>query len=444
MKIAADALDVRKPMPPFRASETQISPFRASETQIQPSRSSETQIQPSRSRETPIQPLNPDETKSTTSEHSSGHSSAHISAHSSGHYADVRLPDSLLRGSAASEIIQNSLEEPLADFHARPSKKFRSLLVEAGYLLATDRSTPEQIRVCHALGEALEAIHAGSLIIDDIQDQSAERRGSATLHKKFGLPLALNAGNWLYFKSFELIRDLVRQHQISSQTELRLYRLCHQVMLDAHVGQAIDLGAKISEMDRSHVTEVCLASLRLKTGALMALALGAGAVVASASEETLDDVLKIGADIGVSLQMFDDLGNFQLNPQNPKRFEDLYLNRPSWAWAAVAQNSTDSEYVDFLKCVNELPREEHLTHWLHTSQSLPKARQQAEIFSAAVMNRFENQFTSPSSASPHTFPTTTPEKGESSEGGANSNADHRTMALHIVQNLLERIQISYG
>ena len=366
-------------------------------------------------------------------------------------YSDVLLPTHLLSGSAACLTIQNSLEAPVVDFYARPSKKFRYRLVEAGFLLATARETASepaketaseqnfagigetnprnafpdparerrqrQLEVCHALGESLEAIHAGSLIIDDIQDQSAERRGSPTLHKKFGVPLALNAGNWLYFKAFELIRKLVSQHQITDATELRLYRLCHQVMLDAHVGQAIDLGAHISEIGRNQVAEICLASLKLKTGALMALALGAGAVLAEADEATLEMILSIGADLGVSLQMFDDLGNIQLELKNPKRFEDLYLKRPSWIWAAVAQNSSDREYAHFLTAVSELPREGRLIQWFHSNELLPKARRQALVFSNSVMSRFENHF---------------------------SSGQTGTMAIHIVQTLLERIQISYG
>ncbi len=43
------------------------------------------------------------------------------------------------------------------------------------------------------------ALHLGSLIVDDIEDGSPIRRGGPALHLQIGTPLALNAGNWLYF-----------------------------------------------------------------------------------------------------------------------------------------------------------------------------------------------------------------------------------------------------
>ena len=39
---------------------------------------------------------------------------------------------------------------------------------------------------------ALEFLHSGSLVIDDIQDKSLMRRGEKTLHTKYGLASALN------------------------------------------------------------------------------------------------------------------------------------------------------------------------------------------------------------------------------------------------------------
>src|SRR5512142_2931568 len=45
----------------------------------------------------------------------------------------------------------------------------------------------------------VEGLHLGSLIIDDIEDESSTRRGGPTLHRQIGVPNALNAGNWLYF-----------------------------------------------------------------------------------------------------------------------------------------------------------------------------------------------------------------------------------------------------
>jgi geranylgeranyl pyrophosphate synthase len=44
-----------------------------------------------------------------------------------------------------------------------------------------------------------ELIHNGSLMVDDIQDASEQRRGEPCTYKKFGTDIAINAGNFMYF-----------------------------------------------------------------------------------------------------------------------------------------------------------------------------------------------------------------------------------------------------
>ena len=66
------------------------------------------------------------------------------------------------------------------------------------------------------------------------------RRGKLALHIRYGLPMALNAGNWLYFWPFELIRTL----ELPSETTLSVYEYYHRTRLRAYFGQATLLGPK--------------------------------------------------------------------------------------------------------------------------------------------------------------------------------------------------------
>ena len=106
-------------------------------------------------------------------------------------------------GADINEVVDSFLLAPLTDFLKRPGKKIRGRMVEIGFELATGKSTsqwtPQEKTVLLQASELLEALHAASLIIDDIQDDSEQRRGEPTVHRKHGMPLALNAGNWLYF-----------------------------------------------------------------------------------------------------------------------------------------------------------------------------------------------------------------------------------------------------
>lgn len=42
-----------------------------------------------------------------------------------------------------------------------------------------------------------EIVHNGSLMIDDIEDGSQKRRGDLCTHHKYGLDVAVNAGNFM-------------------------------------------------------------------------------------------------------------------------------------------------------------------------------------------------------------------------------------------------------
>ena len=261
--------------------------------------------------------------------------------------------------------LEPALRAPLRDILGRPSKRIRSEMVIAGYALAGERAElqPSSDLEAHrlsTLAEALEAIHAGSLVVDDIQDGSRERRGAPALHRSYGVPVALNAGNALYFWPLEWIRAL----ELPESLELRLYRLAHAAIFRAHLGQALDLGSPMDEIEQEGVPAICAAALELKTGELMALAFGAGAALGGASPGRLAALMEFGKRFGVALQAHDDLGNLDLPLTAPKRLEDLRLRRPTWVWSEAARLSSAADYERFREAVRALPDETALFAWL--------------------------------------------------------------------------------
>src|SRR5690606_16931298 len=65
-----------------------------------------------------------------------------------------------------------ALYRPLSEFVERPGKEFRAALVATSYALAGGQGACPSV-----LQSIVEILHAGSLIVDDIQDQSPTRRG---------------------------------------------------------------------------------------------------------------------------------------------------------------------------------------------------------------------------------------------------------------------------
>ncbi|NIO10918.1 MAG: hypothetical protein GTO40_24090 [Deltaproteobacteria bacterium] len=293
---------------------------------------------------------------------------------------DSQLEDllGLRTGSLPFHLMGPVLLEPIRYLTECPGKKIRGHLVRLGYELArSDRPiTPADRKRCRLGAEVLELIHAGSLVADDIEDGSKERRGQPALHHKFGLPVALNAGNWLYFWPFQLVREM----DLSPENELFVYRLYHRTMLRAHFGQALDVGLNIDSLDQGQIPAVCLASMELKTGALTSFALVMGGLLGGASDRLLTLLDEFGHRFGILLQMFDDLGNVQGRRDPAKRYEDLILQRPSWVWACVAENYPKEAFDEFAVAVGRLPDERLLGEWIDRFAFQWTAKRQAENY----------------------------------------------------------------
>ncbi len=232
--------------------------------------------------------------------------------------------------------LRNALHVPLAAFLSQPGKQFRANLVEAAFHLAGGRGACPG-----ALPAIVELIHAGSLIVDDIQDGSTTRRGQAALHVAHGLPVALNAGNWLYFLAFTLVDEL----DCTEELRARIFRALSRTMLACHYGQGLDLTARIDSLAQNQVPELVHATTHLKTGALMSFAASLGATVANADETTCEALVSFGARLGVGLQMLDDVGGLVNERRWLKGREDLTTGKPTWPWAWLASELSDYQYL---------------------------------------------------------------------------------------------------
>jgi geranylgeranyl pyrophosphate synthase len=179
----------------------------------------------------------------------------------------------------------------------------------------------------------LEVLHAGSLIIDDVEDDAKERRGEAALHLQVGVPLAINTGSWMYFWALAELAQL----GLPADRELVAHRLAVSTLVRAHQGQALDLATRVDELDPVNVESVVDAVTRLKTGALCQLATELGALAAGAQAPTVAAIARFGNEAGCALQMLDDLGAVASPQRREKAREDLRGARPTWPWVWLAE-----------------------------------------------------------------------------------------------------------
>lgn len=243
------------------------------------------------------------------------------------------------------DYFSKSLMEPLQNMFARPRKDLRSQLVRLGFLIASRRGEVEipgdlVPQAC----EILEVLHAGSLIIDDIEDGTSFRRGEKALHLQVGVPIALNAGNWLYFLPFQKIEQM----NLPLSCRARIASECQKTLLRAHYGQALDVGIPIDTVPQEKAASLSLAAMELKSGVLAGFALKLGALAAHCEEPWFEELDRIGRRLGLSLQMFDDIGNLSSKANSEKKGEDLKLRRPSFLFAVASESLSNSQYREFL------------------------------------------------------------------------------------------------
>jgi geranylgeranyl pyrophosphate synthase len=227
------------------------------------------------------------------------------------------------------ELWQRALAGPASDFLARSGKGLRSALVRAAWQLGGGEPSamPDNLPL------VLELLHAGSLIVDDVEDGSNERRGAPTLHRVVGVPLAINTGCWMYFWA---LGELVRL-RLPPATELAAHQLAVSTLVRCHQGQALDLSTRIIDLDAVHATTVVATITQLKTGGLCRLSAELAALAAGAEPATRTSIARFAETVGSALQMLDDLGSLTSPARRDKGREDLRASRPTWPWAWLSE-----------------------------------------------------------------------------------------------------------
>lgn len=233
------------------------------------------------------------------------------------------------------ELRRATLNRPVDDFLGRSGKRIRAGLVHIAFQAGGGQgAAPDQ------LIQFVEMLHAGSLIIDDIQDNSRNRRKRETMHLQFGVPLAINTGNWLYFAALEQLADCPAiESSLGSvmNKALRVIRQCHE-------GQALDLGARFDRLPAWAIPEAVATISRLKTGALTSLAAWLGGQAAGASPERLKQLDAFGMQLGIGLQMQNDLMELRQAALEDVPSDDLRNRRVTWPWAWLATHVSNAEF----------------------------------------------------------------------------------------------------
>ena len=196
------------------------------------------------------------------------------------------------------QLASNLREAVLYSIHAG-GKRIRPYL-----LLEVLESLQVPITIAHAqVAAALEMIHTGSLIHDDLpaMDDDDFRRGRLTNHKKFGEALAILAGDALFLDPYALIAqaDLPNEIKVDLIASLSL----SSGSMGMVAGQVLDM-----EGEGKHLNLEELQTIHAnKTGKLLAFPFQAAGVIAGLDENLQKQLKTVGELIGLAFQVRDDI-----------------------------------------------------------------------------------------------------------------------------------------
>jgi octaprenyl-diphosphate synthase len=179
----------------------------------------------------------------------------------------------------------------------------------------------------------VEFCHNASLIHDDIEDNSDERRGQPAIHVRYGIDTAINGGCFLYF----LPLVCINAWDASVERKNQVFTLWGEHIRRLHLGQAMDIYWHRDFSSLPSLEEYDL-MCRLKTGCLarFAAVLGViGAMVGSAGHLRKNEgilIKKLGGaaeKLGVGFQILDDVKNLTTGNPGKKRGDDVVEGKKS-------------------------------------------------------------------------------------------------------------------
>lgn len=220
--------------------------------------------------------------------------------------------------------LAETLSKPNWDLVTRGGKRWRPLLMTliCEFLGGGDSAIP--------LTPLIEFPHNASLIHDDIEDNSDERRGKPAVHIIYGMDAAINSGSFLYFLPFRCI-DL---WNAPAEKKLTLYQVCSEYLRRVHLGQAMDIAWHRNDKALPSIDEY-LQMCKLKTGTLAKMAAICGVHIAGdnfnvSSGKSVADYLGDAVEkLGVGFQILDDVKNLTTGIPGKKRGDDIVEGKKS-------------------------------------------------------------------------------------------------------------------
>jgi geranylgeranyl pyrophosphate synthase len=180
-------------------------------------------------------------------------------------------------------------------------QRLRPFLAVLAYEAFTNEPDPV---VLNMLALSVECFHKASLIHDDIEDNDDTRYGKETIHARYGIPVAINVGDYLIGEGYRLISE--------SSLPPEIIREGIKIVARGHRSLTIGQGAELISIRSKEILsrKEMLELFENKTSAAFKVSLLLGAAVGGATDGTLEVLDRFSHFVGIAYQIKDDLSDY--------------------------------------------------------------------------------------------------------------------------------------
>ncbi len=188
---------------------------------------------------------------------------------------------------------------------------------------------------------AIELMHNFALVHDDMEDGDIMRRGRDAAWIRFGVPHAINIGDYLLVHTTRVLTDWGSE-SLDAATRFRLIRLIGAALDHTHIGQALDMNAR----GQRHFSEAeYLRIVREKTGYYLAAPIQGGALVGGADDATLEAIGEMAMFLGPLFQIMDDIIDLTHGKGRETIGSDIREGKRSFLVAHAAEHASEAQYA---------------------------------------------------------------------------------------------------
>ena len=198
-----------------------------------------------------------------------------------------------------TDALNEALVEPVWDLLDRGGKRWRPVLF---------------LKLVEGLGhdpwEYLpyatipEILHTGTIIVDDVEDDATLRRGEEAIHLRYGVDVALNAGNALYFVPLKIVS--ANPADLPPERHLAVYEMLTHELNRTHLGQGTDI-VWHNQCEITITEDEYLEMSACKTGCLGRIAGRLAAIVTGQSAAIEEAMARYAESLSIAFQIGDDI-----------------------------------------------------------------------------------------------------------------------------------------